>query len=105
MSLLIVKGPLDPVAVDHIRRAVTSLPAGAPRVRILCGRITTLDPVGVAGLWRLCCEARLRGVELRLDGLPERLARRLRRHPIMEFAGLEDEIFGNPLASLAPSDR
>jgi hypothetical protein len=56
-------------------------------------------------LWRLCCEARLRGLEVSLDGLPERMARRLRRHPIMEFAGLEDEIFGNPLASLAPSDR
>lgn len=105
MSLLILKGPLDPVAVDHIRRAVTSLPNDAARVRILCGRVTTLDPVGVAGLWRLCCEARLRGLEVSLDGLPERMARRLRRHPIMEFAGLEDEIFGNPLASLAPSDR
>jgi ABC-type transporter Mla MlaB component len=105
VSLLILKGPLDPVAVDHVRRAVTSLPNDAAPVRILCGRVTTLDPVGVAGLWRLCCEARLRGLEVSLDGLPERMARRLRRHPIMEFAGLEDEIFGNPLASLAPSDR
>lgn len=105
MSLLILKGPLDPVAVDHVRRAVTTLPADTVRVRILCGRVTTVDPVGVAGLWRLCCEARLRGLELSLDGLPDRMAWRLRRHPIMEFAGLEEEIFGNPLASLAPSDR
>ncbi len=105
MSLLILKGPLDPVAVDHVRRAVTDLAPESRRVRLVCSRVTALDPIGVAGLWRLCCEARLRGFEIALVGLPARLARRLRRHPIMEFAGLEEELFGNPLATLAPSDR
>jgi ABC-type transporter Mla MlaB component len=105
VSLLILKGPLDPVAVDHIRRVVTGVTPEARTVRLVCTRVSTLDPVGVAGLWRLCCEARLRGLEIALVGLPARLAWRLRRHPIMEFAGLEEELFGNPLATLAPSDR
>ena len=105
MSLLILKGPLDPTAVDHVRRAVTQLDSDSRHIRLVCSRITTLDPIGVAGLWRLCCEARLRGVEVALVGIPATLARRLRRHPIMEFAGLEEELFGNPLATLAPSDR
>jgi len=105
VSLLILKGPLDPVAVDYVRRVVTGLTPDTRKVRLVCTRLTTLDPLGVAGLWRLCCEARLRGLEIALIGLPARLARRLRRHPIMEFAGLEEELFGNPLATLAPSDR
>lgn len=103
--MLIMKGPLDPTAVEHLRRYITALPSGASRARILCGRLSTLDPVGVAALWRLCIEARQRGIELILEGLPERLARALRRHPIMEFFGLEEEIFGNPLATLTASDR
>ncbi|MEO8029751.1 MAG: STAS domain-containing protein [Gemmatimonadota bacterium] len=103
--MLIMKGPLDPTAVDHLRRYVCALPDSATRARILCGKVSGLDPVGVAALWRLCVEARQRGIELLLEGLPERMARSLRRHPIMEFFGVEEEIFGNPLATLAASDR
>lgn len=105
MALLSIRGPLDPVAVDHIRRAVTADSTDIRQLRLNCARVTTLDPIGVAGLWRLCCEARQRGVGVSLVALPSHMARRLRRHPIMEFAGLEEEIFGNPLATLAPSER
>ncbi len=105
MHPLILQGLLDLIAVDHIRRKVTALPHDAGRVRVDCARITGLDPVAVAGLWRLCAEGRQRGVELHLCGLPAHLARRLRRHPIMEFSGVEEEIFGNPLATLSASDR
>jgi hypothetical protein len=107
MSGLFLRGPLDSLAVDHLRLVVTSLPSGAGPVPVRCALVTRLDPVGVAALWRLCAEASLRGVRLRLEEMPIRFAQRLRRHPVMAFvtADVDDEIFQDPLASPAPSQR
>ena len=107
MSGLFLRGPLDVIAVDHLRLVVTSLPAGAGPVPVRCALVTRLDPVGVAALWRLCTEASLRGVRLRLEEMPTRFVQRLRRHPVLAFvtADLDEEIFQDPLSPLSPSQR
>lgn len=107
MSGLFLRGPLDQLAVDHLRLVVTSLPAGAGPIPVRCALVTRLDPVGVAALWRLCAEASRRGVRLRLEEMPSRLISRLRRHPVLAFVtvDVEDEIFQDPTAPLAPSQR
>jgi len=107
MSGLFLRGPLDSMAVDHLRLVVTSLPSGAGPIPVRCALVTRLDPVGVAALWRLCAEASQRGVRLRLEEMPTRFAQRLRRHPVLAFvtADLDEEIFQDPLATMTPSER
>jgi len=107
MSVLFLRGPLDLIAVDHLRLVVTSLPADAGPIPVRCALVTRLDPVGVAALWRLCAEASQRGVRLRLEEMPSRFVNRLRRHPVLAFitADVDEEIFRDPLAQMAPSER
>jgi ABC-type transporter Mla MlaB component len=107
MTGLFLRGPLDQVAVDHLRLVVTRLPAGAGAIPVRCALVTRIDPVGVASLWRLCAEAAQRGVRLRLEELPRRFVNWLRRHPILAFVApdVEEEIFQDPLALLGPSER
>lgn len=102
---LVVRGPLDPTAVEHIRRQVARLPENIARIRLDCSGLSTLDPVGVAAVWRLCEESRHRGVGLRMDDVPPHLARRLRCHPVMAFILVDPDPFQDPFASLAPSLR
>jgi ABC-type transporter Mla MlaB component len=102
---LVVRGPLDPTAVEHIRRQVARLPENITRLRLDCSGLSALDPVGVAAVWRLCEESRHRGVGVRMDDVPPHLARRLRSHPVMAFISVDPDPFQDPFASLAPSLR
>lgn len=102
---LVVRGPLDPTAVEHIRRQVARLPENIARIRLDCSGLSTLDPVGVAAIWQLCEESRQRGVGFRMDDVPTHLVRRLRSHPVMAFISVDPDPFQDPFASLAPSLR
>jgi ABC-type transporter Mla MlaB component len=102
---LVVRGPLDPTAVEHIRRQLARLPGNISQIRLDCSGLSTLDPVGVAAVWRLCEESRRRGISIGMDEVPPHLTRRLRSHPIMAFISVDPDPFQDPFASHSPSLR
>lgn len=99
-----ISGPLDMIALDHIRAALDAAD-GAPFV-IRCEQVTAIDPAAAACLWRFCADLERSGIgRLWLAGLPGRFAHRLRLHPLMRFAQPDDEIFADPFERVVPSAR
>ncbi len=98
-------GPIDPIAVDHLRRQIDRLEPGRRTILIDCTKVTEIDPIGMAALWSLCARSERTDALLGLTRLPERLLRRLRSHPILAYIMNEDELFRDPFGSLVESER
>jgi len=101
---LAIRGPLDGVAIASLTDQVDRL-AGARTVTVDLSRLSTVDPVAVAQVWRLGRAMQAQGRSLRLVGLPRHLARRLRLHPVMAFVDGEDAVFTDPFAPAVASAR
>ncbi|HXE58896.1 MAG TPA: STAS domain-containing protein [Gemmatimonadales bacterium] len=96
-TLLRLRGPVDPGAVDDLRRQLAGHPEAGRDLLVRCAGVTAVDPVGAARLWLWCREVTASGRHrVRLVDLPERFVRRLRRHPLAGFLGSEDEVFTDP---------
>lgn len=89
----------------HLRERLRSLPPAQRYVVIDCARVSEVEPVGAAMLWRLCIDLDTRGVRVRVADLPTRFSWRLRKHPVLSFAGSEDELFQDPFAGAVESAR
>ncbi len=103
---LIIRGPLDGAAVDVLHASLL-LEAVPRRERLIqCDGITGLCAAAAIRLWRLIADLEADpGYRVRLIGLPDRLAWRLRAHPLAPFVLTETELFGDPFTSGAGSER
>lgn len=105
---LTIDGTLDNPMVDRLQARITDAPRDTRQVLIDAAGLTDIDPVAAARLWLFCDRSeRLRRRRIRIARLPAALVRRLSRHPLRPFLLEEDEreLFGDPFASLAPSER
>ena len=103
--LLPVHGPLSGGSVANLRERLRCIPPAQRYVVIDCARVSEVEPVGAAMLWRLCIDLGSRGVRVRVTDLPTRFSWRLRKHPVLSFAGSEDELFRDPFAGPIESTR
>ncbi len=97
-----LRGPLDTSAVSHLLDHISRDP-GAAEVIVDCSGVSSVDPVGAARLWILGRELEGMGRIFRLLALPERFLRRMRLHPLIRYAELDDAIFTDPFAPAVSS--
>jgi ABC-type transporter Mla MlaB component len=100
-----LEGPLDPAAVDHLRRQIDRMNPDERSVLIDCARVTEIDPIGMVALWSLCRSSERGESLLGLTRLPGHLLRRLRSHPILQYVLNEDELFADPFGTVLASER
>lgn len=102
----VIRGPLDGPAVDALRASLLAEAVPRRGQLIRCGGITGLCAAAAIRLWRLIADLEADpGYRVRLIGLPDRLAWRLRAHPLAPFLLTETELFGDPFSSGAGSER
>lgn len=99
---VLVRGPLDTSAVNHLLDRIAAAPDAAQLV-VDCSQVSSVDPVGTARLWVLARELELAGRVLRIIGLPERFIRRLRLHPLLRFVEQEESVFADPFSAAVSS--
>lgn len=92
-----LRGPLDTGAVTHLLDRINSTPDTHEFV-VDCSGVSSVDPVGAAKLWMIGRELEGTGRMLRLLSLPERFLRRMRLHPLIRYAELDDAVFTDPFA-------
>lgn len=97
-----LRGPLDNSAVSELLDRISSTP-DASEVVVDCSGISSVDPVGAARLWILGRELEGMGRIFRILSLPERFLRRMRLHPLIRYAELDDAIFTDPFAQAMSS--
>lgn len=106
MTTLKLQHAIDSDSVESLRRDFNGLMVAPQSVRVDCDRVMNLDPVGAALLWLLCQNVQQSlGTRVRLTGLNEELAQKLRSHPLQDFLTTGEEIFEDPFASPQQSTR
>ena len=90
-----LRGPLDTNAVSHLMERINRAPDAA-EVVVDCSGVSSVDPVGAARLWIVGRELEGTGRIFRLLSLPERFLRRMRLHPLIRYAELDDAVFTDP---------
>jgi anti-anti-sigma regulatory factor len=101
-ATLVLRGPLDTTAVSFLLDRMSTIPE-TEQVVLDCSGVSSVDPVGAARLWMAAQRLEEAGRRFRMLALPERFLRRLRLHPIMKFADLEDAVFTDPFRGMASS--
>jgi anti-anti-sigma regulatory factor len=97
---------LDAGSVDHIRQHVKRSVIAPPLLRLDCRQVQVVEPVGAALLWLFCREMqRDFGTQVRLTGLSQFLAQKLRSHPLHDYFRTGEEIFEDPFGTPLPSQR
>ena len=98
-ATLVLRGPLDTTAVSFLLDRMSMIP-DTEHVLLDCSGVSSVDPVGAARLWMLGQRLEEAGRRFRMLALPERFRRRLRLHPIIRFAELEDAMFTDPFGAM-----
>ena len=99
-ATLVLRGPLDTTAVSFLLDRMSMIP-DTEQVLLDCSGVSSVDPVGAARLWMVGQRLEEAGRRFRMLALPERFLRRLRLHPILRFAELEDAMFTDPFGGMA----
>jgi ABC-type transporter Mla MlaB component len=103
---LVLEGPLDDDAVNAFRLRLASMDMQRDEVVIHCDGITSLDPGSVARLWFVLNAWReVTDQDVRLVGVPRRLARQLRAHPLARLIVHDDHLFSDPFDAGMVSSR
>lgn len=97
---------IDAAGIRRLRQALAGFMV-APRVfRLDCHEVRSIEPVGAALLWQLCHELdQTIGTRLRLVGVNQLLAQKLRTHPLLGYFAIGEEIFADPFESPEHSRR
>lgn len=103
---LALSGPLTNQLVDRLEATITGAPPETREVTVDAAGVTELDPVAAARLWLFCDRSEHLGRRrVRIERLSTALVRRLTRHPLRHHLIPDEAIFGDPFASLLPSER
>jgi hypothetical protein len=95
---------LDSAAVSALRGHLALHPA-AHTLILHAEQVSRFDPVAVLRLWEFCSQQFSRGVRVQLVDLHPGLTRRLKAHPVLDFAAGDDSMFYDPFGSFQASQR